>query len=147
MQIKSEGKEIFYRPPPSFSPSLLLHSISPPPSFATPVMCELSLNGCGDDVASREALWVMSGFPCIAVNMESERCSTNPRSEWDKLLSFNISVGCIGIHYHMAPITSSRCCYLFTIVRVVGVCGGCDHAGMCSRRALDRRDLVLPPSG
>lgn len=42
MQIKSEGKEIFYHPPPSFSPSPLLHFISPPPSFATPVMCELS---------------------------------------------------------------------------------------------------------
>lgn len=54
------------------------------------------------------------------------------------------------VHRHPLPYGThyliSRC-YLFTIVRVVGVCGGCGHAGMCSRRALDRRDLVLPPSG
>lgn len=47
----------------------------------------------------------------------------------------------------MASITSSRCCYLFTIVFAGGVDGVCDRAGMCSRRALDLLGLVLPSAG
>lgn len=85
-------------------------SLSPPPSFATPAVCKLGLNGCGDDALCLHALWVMSGSPCIAVNMESECCRVNEAITgriWKKI--------CV-IQYH------SRLCEYIRWHKTVGGC-------------------------
>lgn len=103
------------------SPPFLLHFISPPPSFATSVMCERSLNGCGDDVVCLQALWVMSESSCIAVNMESD-CGQQPQA-WDENSSYSISDRCRHNIWHSLYHRGVIYCYLFTFV-CVGACMG-----------------------
>ena len=83
-QITSDflkGSSLYHPcPPPSLS--LSSASLSPPPSFTTPAMCEHRLNGCGDDELCLAALWVMSGSPCIAVNVEAEHWVSETFSWW-----------------------------------------------------------------
>lgn len=152
MQIKSEflrGSSIYDAcPPPSLSHSSA--SLSPPPTFATPAMCKLCLNGCGGDALCLLALWVMSGSPCIAVNMEPECCRVSRAFSgriwrWKILLSQYRSRFCDSIRWPKTIALPWRLwyfIYLFIYYDHVrggggGVCRVTRMMGMCSRRALE----------
>lgn len=127
-------------------------SLSPPPSFATPAVCKLGLNGCGDDALCLHALWVMSGSPCIAVNMESECCRVNEAITgriWKEICVIQYhSRLCEYIRWHK---TVGGCViYLFFLWScVVEACAGLQGYGECAHDARPRCkcSVVLPSAG
>lgn len=144
IQIEKKFSEaaacIVHSPPLSSSLHLSLsptHFLFPLPH---PLRHKPDLNGCGDDAVCLRALWVMSGSPCIAVNMESEHCRVNQGRIW-RLHSVSSS---IALGFSWTHQMTEGCFAFLEAVSLFfydhehgGVCRVTRMLGMCSRHVLE----------